>query len=257
MTRGPKALDFMLHGLLEAHRSANRSKFQQPVRERSIAVEQRAGLDKLVAAIDKAASGEDGKVPHLARIEDLNKARVGFKHAGTAPARVDAERLVRFGVEFLEVAFPRFFAVEYRLVSVAYQVRAAEVRGHLLEAERCLREGAFYDAIVEAADAVSGVEQVLGNVLPPVSRANIVGDNDPGVINYLNGLRLISLAGLVGYDPRALMRFRGLAPTVLRGVGGSRQVLLNGPPNQYRAEHADFAIKFATDFALAVQKRLG
>lgn len=226
------------------------------VRERPIAVEQRAGLDKLITAIDRAAQKDDDKVPHMARIEDLNKARVGFKHAGTAPSRQDAVRLVRFGAEFLEVAFPRFFSIEYRAVSMAHQIRRDEVQKRILEAERLLAEGMFHDAVVEAADAVSVVEQTLGNLLPPVSKANVLGDNDPAMVNYMNGLRLVALAGLVGYDPRALMRFRALAPTVLRGTAGSRQVLLKGPPSQYTSEHADFAVKFATDFALAVQKKL-
>lgn len=227
------------------------------VRERAIAVEPRAGLDKLIAAIDKAAISDAEKVPHVARIEDLNKARVAFKHAGIAPGRSDATRLVRFGFEFLETSFPRYFALEYRSISLAHQVRSEEIQRLLLEAERLMTDADHGGAMVKAAEAVSHLDGKLSNLFPPTSRANVFGDNNPGILNYMNGLRLMALAGLIGYDPRALMRFRGLAPSVLRGVTGSSQIIFNGPPSQYTAEHAAFAVGFAIDFALAVQKRLG
>lgn len=226
------------------------------VRERGLAIEPRAGLDRLVAAIDKAATGDDERVPHVARIEDLNKARVSFKHAGTAPSRPNALRLVRFAVEFLEVACPRFFGVEYRSISIVHQVRSDETRRFLVEAERLLTAGEYRDAMIEAADAVRVVESQLGSLFPSMSRANVTGDNNPGLINYMNGLRLISLGALVGYDPRALMRFRALAPHVSRSMSGQRFVTFSGPPD-YTVEHASFAVGFAIDFSLAVQKRLG
>lgn len=113
---------------------------------------------------------------------------------------------------------------------MAHQIRSDEVQKRILEAERLVAEGMFHDAVVEAADAVSVVEQTLGNLLPPVSKANVLGDNDPAMVNYMNGLRLVALAGLVGYDPRALMRFQCSRANGLARDRRSRQVLLKGPP---------------------------
>lgn len=227
------------------------------VRERHLTIEPRAGLEKLVAAVDKAAASSQEKVPHAARLEDLNKARVSFKHSGHCPTRGDATKLVRYGFEFLEESFPRFFAMEYRSVSLANQVKNPNVRDALLEAERRVAAEDWQAAVVEAAKAFAHVESSLTSFFPPTSRANVLGDNNPGVVNYLNGLRLVALAGLVGFDPRELMRFRGVAPSVLNGWDGlPPQIVFNGPP-QYTGEHAAFCMKFVLDMAVAVQRRLG
>lgn len=81
-----------------------------------VPVPARATLDQMADAIDKHVSPQIGVVPHRARVEDLNKARVALKHSGMAPSREDTTRLVRYGVEFLETASPQYFGVEYRSI---------------------------------------------------------------------------------------------------------------------------------------------
>ena len=132
---------------------------------------------------------------------------------------------------------------------------AAFAREALVEAERLLAAGDFTETMIQAARAVSGIEDMLRNLLPPVSQANVGAANGPGLLNYLSGLRLMSLGALVGFDVRALMRFRALAPRVSKSMSGKWHSTFNGPA-QYGVDHATFATTFARDFALAVQRRL-
>lgn len=105
-------------------------------------------------------------MPHRARLEDLNKARVAFKHSGTSPSKADARRLVGFGLEFLEVATPRLVGIEYAKISLCAAVRNDEIRGLLIGAQAMLAEERWRDAMIEAADAVTlvrvGAHQPLG-----------------------------------------------------------------------------------------------
>lgn len=227
------------------------------VRERGITIEPSAGLNKLIAAINKAAATESDSVPHLARIEDLNKARVNFKHAGICPSHSDATRLVRFGLEFLEVGFPRFFEIEYRAISLVHQIHDVAVQQFLLEAEVSMKTEDWREAVVAAAKAELQVEAALARLFPPTSGAGLRDGNDAGVVNYLNGLRLIALAGLIGYDPRDLMRFRALAPRVNGGYSGHPPQIVFTGIFHFTRDDAEFCFKFAVDFALAVQRRLG
>lgn len=228
------------------------------VRTFDVDVPARATMDQMADAIGK--SDEARAVPHRARIEEVNKARVGFKHSGTAPGRADAMRLVRFGVEFLEVACPRFFGIEYRDLSLAHSIRSEEVRALLLAAEKYQSEGQYREAMIEAAYAVRAVEAKLERLMPsPPAPVRSAGDNEPALRSlqqYLRGLRLLSLAALAGFDARALVGFQSMAPNVSMSAAGERSTILHGPVT-YSEEQVTFAVKFAVAFAAAVQSRIG
>lgn len=230
------------------------------VRARSISIkEKRPTLEQMMDAID-AASAPDPGVPHRQRIDDLNKARVAFKHTGLCPSRSDAERLVRYGVDVLDVALPRFFGMQARRVFLAYAVRSEKVRDALVKAEDALLDDRHADAVIEAADAVSHADAPLRTLLPELPRMPSlregVGPQVQVLTDYAAGLRLVSLAGLVGFNIRDLLRFRRLAPSILHSLSGDRQVI-DSRLGQYSQDEAEFAVRFATNFALAVQRALG
>jgi hypothetical protein len=210
-------------------------------------------------AIGKVASDETEKIPHRTRVEDLNKARVAFKHSGIAPSRDDARRLMRYGIEFLEVAVPRFFGIEYRRISLSQSVRSPEIRLLLDTAAIAASEGRHNDALADASEAVGLVEQKLSRVLPlPASPMSLSGADGKALVEltkYLAGLRNVSVAAMMQFDLRELIKFRMMAPRVTRSRAGQRQVILTGLAS-YTLEQAESSIAFATSFALSVQARI-
>ncbi|WP_325099427.1 hypothetical protein [Burkholderia contaminans] len=69
--------------------------------------------------IDMAASGRDAsRVPFRARMSELNKARVNFKHYGLVPNEVDAARLLGYAAQFFETGTPQFFQCEFANISL-------------------------------------------------------------------------------------------------------------------------------------------
>jgi len=226
---------------------------------RNIEVPPRATIDQMSDAIGKVATDEAGKVPHRTRIEDLNKARVAFKHSGIAPSRDDARRLMRYGIEFLEVAVPRFFDIEYRRISLSQSVRSPEIRLLLETAAFAASEGRHNDAMADVAEAVGLVERMLSQVLPlpssPIRLSGADGKALDELLKYLAGLRNVSVAAMMQFDLRELIKFRMVAPRVMRSQAGQRQVVHNGPV-QYTLEQAEGGLAFATSFALSVQARM-
>src|SRR5579859_4636461 len=59
-----------------------------------------------------AAERADARVPFRARMAELNKARVNFKHYGLIPSESDTARLLGYAEQFFEAATPQFFSFE-------------------------------------------------------------------------------------------------------------------------------------------------
>jgi len=225
------------------------------VRTRGIEVPARATWEQMADAISKAAADENGKVPHRARLEDLNKARVAFKHSGTSPSRADAQRLVRFGLEFLEAAAPRLVGIEYEQISLIAAVQNDEVRELLMEAEGHLKAARWQDAMVEAADAFGRSEATLHTLLPAASSISGMRDEYRGLAPYLDRLRLLAVGALVNIDPVELLVFQAIVPSVSRSTSGKRYVRITRM--HASEEEAKGAVDFAVQFALAVNRRFG
>ncbi|HEY8878643.1 MAG TPA: hypothetical protein VIN03_13835 [Roseateles sp.] len=225
------------------------------IRLRGIEVGPRATWEQMADAISKAAADDDGKVPHRARLEDLNKARVAFKHSGTAPSKVDARRLVSFGLEFLEAATPRFVGIEYAKISLSAAVRNDEIRGLLIQAQTLLSEERWRDAMVEAADAVKRSESALNTLLPKASSVSGLRDEQSGLAAYLDRLRLLAVGALVDIDPVQLLIFQAIVPSVARSANGQRYVTFTRMSDS--RDEAEGAVDFAIQFALAVERRFG
>lgn len=224
-------------------------------RHRGVTITDKATIADMIRELD-AHEQKSGlsPTPHAQRVRDITVSRNGFKHRGIAVTQADAERFVRYGVDFAEVAVPQFFALEWKSLSLADAIRDEAVRSVVKLAESYLAQEQFDEALVESAAAVRILEHVLERLIPvAVWRGEF--DANRATADYLNGLRLISLSALVQIDVRDLLRFRSLGVNVHTSASGQRQVtrtrVLHAEP-----EHALFAVEFARSFALAVQTRL-
>lgn len=216
----------------------------------------KATLDDMIKKLDEAEQ-QAGRppTPHVTRIRDVTVTRNAFKHRGIAVTPADAQRLVRYGVDFAEAAVPQFFGLGWASLSLADAIRDEDVRQAVKLAESHLAESRHQEALVEAVAAVKLLERFLERLMPlAVWRAEF--DSNRSTTHYLNGLRLVSLAALIQLDLRALLRFQSLGVNVFTSAAGTRQVV-NTRGQDATPEEAVFAVVFARDFALSVQARLG
>ncbi|MCX4137203.1 hypothetical protein M0D68_03360 [Paraburkholderia sp. SEWSISQ10-3 4] len=236
------------------------------IKEHDIPVRDQDSFTTLIDAIDKGATSEQMKVPIKAKVLELNKARVAFKHYGLAPELAASRRLVAYASDFFAEACPRFFGFDFDALSLADEVQNDVIRNALKRAEQAIEQGEFKEVQCAAAEAVhwasNSWDQVLTKPAPHFSDvARLVPDSNARnavdrtlryVSAYLDGLRTVSLCNLFRLDPKDFVRFRNLSPMVLQ-YGGGRLEYHFSPSANTSEEGAKFCFDFALRFALSAQ----
>ncbi|MBP0611040.1 MULTISPECIES: hypothetical protein [Burkholderia] len=225
---------------------------------------------KCMDYIDMAASGRDAsRVPFRARMSELNKARVNFKHYGLVPNEVDAARLLGYAAQFFETGTPQFFQCEFANISLADLITSPEVRQKVKAAELAEREGDISEALGASAEAVElSALALLSRLQPreagflPKSLKNILGwDGESEFKRYIGDqferANRASLTLALSLNMNDLVRFRMLVPSVHKMCGGNfvrhQRTHSSAAPT---ADDAIFAVAFATRYALAVDARM-
>lgn len=224
----------------------------------------------VIDRIDQAAGAqEELRVPFRARLTDLNKARVNFKHYGLYPDRTDARQLLEYASDFFGAATQRFFGQDFESISLGDLVQAADIRERLHGAAEAARREEEEDALGLAAEAVDLSVLALLDVLPNNARYSFV----PDIVRHdrkteqawrdlvqhidrnVSALRRMAVTVSLPIDLASLQRFNEIVPSLQRVVGGTyyRSKKQFEPLS---SEDVDFCIRFATDFALAVEARL-
>ncbi|MGL5004983.1 MAG: hypothetical protein ACRDAM_18745, partial [Casimicrobium sp.] len=109
-------------------------------------------------------------VAETARILELNKARVGFKHYGNLPAPTDATKFQASTEVFLRVVSLEHFKLEFDSYSLVDVVPFQEVRSYLKAAETFVEKKSYKEAVGEISIAKAILFSMLGNYVPEVDR---------------------------------------------------------------------------------------
>jgi hypothetical protein len=227
---------------------------------------------KCMDYVDAAADGrEERKIPLRGKLLELNKARVNFKHYGLIPDRADTVRLIGYAEQFLEEATPRFFSLMFSQISLADTLLATEVKERIKAAEQAMTVDDFAEVLGSCAEAVELAASTIlrslkpnaGLSVPYMSRrledtlgrevARDLGDYINRVVNTSSrGALMLALS----LDVNEVSRFEMLTPTVRRWGGGSFTRMGMQMVEWHNSRNAEFAIDFATRFALAVDSRM-
>lgn len=224
---------------------------------------------KCMDYIDAAASGKDEhRVPFRARMSELNKARVSFKHYGLMPNEADAARLIGYAAQFFETATTQFFQREFASISLADLITSIEVRKKVKAAEMAERAGDISEALGSSAEAVElAAIALLSRVQPretgflPRTLRNVLGHDGESefkryIDDQLERASRASLALMLSLNMNDLVRFRGLVPIVRRIYGGKMIRQQMHDEATFTTDDAAFAVAFATRYALAVDARM-
>lgn len=216
-----------------------------------------------------AGSDDDRRVPFRARMNELNKARVNFKHYGLVPDRADVRRLLSYAQDFFETATPRFFSKEFSAVSMADMVLLPEAQKRLKRAEECLMTDGWGRALGYSAEAVDWVtNQLLFSasqrvLLAPPSLGTVANEftgmlkEIENYVHHLNaGSRRLSLMLALSVNIDELVRFESIVPFVRRRTSGEYIWESSHISEPGSREDAEFAVSFATRFAIEVQGRM-
>lgn len=177
------------------------------VKERNVPIKDRtAGFVSNIEAVQKSGIN----MPHSAKLLELNKARVGFKHYGNLPASAEAGKFRMYVEDFLQAAMLEHFAIRFDELSLVDLVSDNEIRKHLQLAEQNIAHASLKDAAGELAKARTLLFGRLNQYVPRLD--SHLRDTDrfinsiPGVRNtcrtfdnlseFLSALREVSLVAL-------------------------------------------------------------
>lgn len=111
-------------------------------------LKENAAFNQIIDSIDSVG---DNKVSHRSALNQLNKARINFKHFGLEPKKEDA---IKFRGD-LEGFFPNvlksFLSIDFYLISLTSLIGHRRTENFLNTAEELIKNGNFEDSICSSA----------------------------------------------------------------------------------------------------------
>lgn len=230
------------------------------IKERGIAAKDQAGFISHIESLQKASIN----VPNAAKLLELNKARVGFKHYGNLPASSETTKFKGYVEEFFRAATQEHFGVAFNALSLVDLVTDANVRGHLKLAEQQIASTAYDEAAAELAKAKSLLFAALHRYIPKPDRGlrdadrllnSIDGIHGVNVFSYLSeylgALREYTLVSLLRLPLQDYMVLRSTLPNAIQSMSGEWQVIY--ARGQYNVEECNKALACIVNLSVQLE----
>ncbi|MBI5774402.1 MAG: hypothetical protein HZA89_11750 [Verrucomicrobia bacterium] len=206
------------------------------IKERNIPVKDQAGFASNIEVLQKNGLA----VPNAAKLQELNKARVGFKHYGNLPAPGEALKFQTYVEDFLRLAMQEHFGVKFDELSLVDLVVDQEIQNHLRTAETKIKHICFVEAADELAKAKTLVFARMQKYLPVIDSSlrdtdrilntikSVHGINSFAYITmYLGLLREASLVAILRLSLEDYTFLRNSLPSAFQFGSGEWQISRN------------------------------
>lgn len=134
----------------------------------------------------------NSSLPFKAKILELNKARVNFKHYGNLPDISEAKKFKAYAEEFLAISFYKFYSIEFSSLSLAELIPYPHIRAQIKSAEIMLERKEYGQAIAELSIAKAMLFEKISDYLPKPDRRLSDGDN---FLRKISGAQSVRLFG--------------------------------------------------------------
>ena len=195
--------------------------------------------------VEKAPkNNESKKLPFKAKILELNKARVNFKHYGNLPDISEAKKFKGYAEEFLRVSFNDFFDADFDSISLSQLIPFDDVRTSIESAQELLKQNKVQDASCEIAKGRTLLFNKFSKFLPEVDYqlrhadqilervANTSGINIFAyLVQYLNALRNINFVALCGVSIIDYQLIESSLPKTSESVSGKWHYTIISDPS--------------------------
>ncbi|UCJ16025.1 hypothetical protein K5Q02_19745 [Pseudomonas sp. MM211] len=129
-------------------------------------------------------------LPFKAKILELNKSRINFKHYGNLPDISEAKKFKAYTEEFLTISFYEFYSIELTSLSLADLIPYSNIRAKIKNAESLLESNELEQATAEISMAKAMLFEKISNYLPKPDRRISDGDK---LLRKISGEKFISL----------------------------------------------------------------
>jgi hypothetical protein len=222
--------------------------------------------EPFTSIVNKIESSSDEKFPDKAKILELNKARIGFKHYGNLPAVGESEKFRSYTYDCLVVASERYLNTDFESVSLASLVSDNTVRKYLEEAQEKLAKDDIAASIEAVAHARFFLLKKLDQFLPEVDHSlrdgdrifNSISELRDSPINvfsyltqYLQNVSRFNAAILTGGNISDYLYFERMLPRVTQFAAGNTRVRWQA--STLDKEFADKAINYVVETAIRLE----
>lgn len=220
---------------------------------------------------DTANNPHKRRPPLKAKMADLNKARVNFKHYGQVPREEDAIRFEGYAEVFLSESTKEFFELDWNTISLVSLIRSQTIRQLMKEAEECKHEGDYRGCVERCAASEHLISDFLTRRLisSPRNQHLFISDRFSTdrkaertlrqqfhyIDEYLNELRALTVVALFRIDLSRSSVIQTLMPLVEHWANG-RLSFRHKRESDYSNREADLCCSYVTELALKVQKQL-
>jgi hypothetical protein len=225
------------------------------VKERSLVTKEQSGFVQNLELLQR----EGIATPHSAKLLELNKARVGFKHYGNLPAPEEAKKHQGYVESFLRLAMSEHFGVSFDELMLLDLVKDVEIKGYLLAANEHLKADALMECAFELAKARATVLDKFAKYIPSVDR-NLARADHPEhrrgepfayLAKYLSELRQATLIALLKLPFEDYMALETALPSVSRSETG--QWWGNHRRSNYTEAECSRAMAFIVNLAVRLE----
>lgn len=224
-------------------------------------VKEQAAFNQL---LDTLEAELPSPLTHRTALNQLNKARVNFKHFGLEPRREDAEKLLADVETFLPSACQQYLGLDYGTLSLASAIGHLRTENWLRLAEERLQGGDFLGSIDASAAALAVFQRKIGirparTQLDRYGRLHRSNDDLSELVRAaeaeFDSIRSELDLILSGMNLAHYRVFRRLSPSVVFSMAGTVRIgRYHGDTVTPTREHAALCLSFVVDTALALKR---
>ena len=224
--------------------------------------------ESFTSILEKIEKVSIDNIPNKAKILELNKARVGFKHYGNLPANSESDKFRSYTYDFLLVASERYLGLEFDKVSLASLVPDSTIRNHIEKAQRLLVDGQIKEAVCEISLARYYLFKKISQHLPKVDHRLSDADRLFQLVpelrgsglqifryltRYLDEVAHFTAATLAGGNIGEHLHFERTLPRISKYASGRIEYSHTTDPSN---ELAEDAIKYVVETAIRLGENL-
>lgn len=218
------------------------------------AIGQAPAFNQYWEAIVKVTSTK--RLPYQGEMNELNHARVGFKHKGVVVSEHSVEKFLRNTHRFLVEASELFLSVDFDTLSEAELIADENLRSLVKAAEEHLAHDEVDEAFKRCRDSVDVLNRLLNESTPrPPSFMPRADSENAALIEwtankFANVERTLALMK-IRIDPTDYWLLHSVLP--LKSMGGTYQFTRVGAAPPFNAATATEAIRILIRFALNLE----
>lgn len=220
------------------------------IKERNVTTKDQSGFVSNIEAVQKAGIN----MPFSAKLLELNKARVGFKHYGNLPASAEAGKFRAYVEGFLQTAMIEHFGARFDELSLVDLVADSQIRQHLRLAEVNIAKTSLREAAEELAKAKTLLFGELNQYIPRVDSQLRDADRAPistSLSDFLSALREVTLVALFRLPLQDYNLLKANLPSAVQSESGVWYLYHHSDP--YTAAECTRAISCVVNLSIQIE----